>query len=87
MIISNAKDEIIIRALKELKSTYNKLNYKENVIFDLSMCPSMEYYTCLMFKVYSPYSPEPIVSGGRYDSLYKNFKPVSTKKSLASCRL
>ena len=27
-----------------------------------------------MFKVYSPYSPEPIVSGGRYDSLYKNFK-------------
>lgn len=73
-IILDAKDEIIIRALKELKSTYNKLNYKENVIFDLSMCPSMEYYTCLMFKVYSPYSPEPIVSGGRYDSLYKNFK-------------
>ena len=73
-IISDLNDEIIINSLKELKSIYNKLDYKENIIFDLSMCPTMEYYTCLMFKVYSPYSPEPIVSGGRYDSLYKNFK-------------
>lgn len=73
-IISETEDEIILKALKELKSTYNKINCKENVVFDLSMCPTMEYYTCLMFKVYSPYSPEPIISGGRYDSLYKNFK-------------
>ncbi len=73
-IISNVEDEIILKSLKELRSTYNKMSCKENVIFDLSMCPTMEYYTCLMFKVYSPYSPEPIVSGGRYDSLYKKFK-------------
>lgn len=73
-IISETEDEIILRALKELRITYNNMKYKDNVIFDLSMVPSMEYYTCLMFKVYSPYSPEPIISGGRYDSLYKNFK-------------
>lgn len=73
-IIENAKDEVIVNSLKDLRSIYNQIGEKENIIFDLSMCPTMEYYTCLMFKVYSPYSPEPIVSGGRYDSLYKNFK-------------
>lgn len=73
-IIENMKDEIILNDLKQLRKIYDNLKNKDNVIFDLSMCPTMEYYTCLMFKVYSPYSPEPIVSGGRYDSLYKNFK-------------
>lgn len=73
-VILEAKDEIILKALKELRLTFDKMNNKDNIIFDLSMCPTMEYYTCLMFKVYSLYSPEPIVSGGRYDSLYKNFK-------------
>lgn len=73
-VIAETEDETILIALKELRCTYNKLTNKENIVFDLSMCPTMEYYTCLMFKVYSPYSPEPIVSGGRYDSLYKNFK-------------
>lgn len=72
--INIIQDEIIVKSLKELKMTYDSLNNKENIIFDLSMCPSMEYYTCLMFKVYSQYCPEPIISGGRYDSLYKNFK-------------
>jgi len=73
-IIQMAEDEIMIETLMELKMTYEKLEKKENVIFDLGMCPTMEYYTGIMFKVYSPYSPEPIVSGGRYDSLYKNLK-------------
>jgi len=73
-IIDSVEDEIILKSLKELRTTYEKTKAKDNVIFDLSMCPSMEYYTCLMFKVYSPNSPEPIISGGRYDSLYKNFE-------------
>ena len=73
-VIQMAEDEVMLEALNELKITYEQLIKKENIIFDLGMCPTMEYYTNLMFKVYSPYSPEPIVSGGRYDSLYKNFK-------------
>lgn len=73
-VIKSVSDEIILSALKELRTIYEKIEKKEDIIFDLSMCPTMEYYTCLMFKVYSPYSEEPIVSGGRYDSLYKNFK-------------
>ena len=38
------------------------------------MCPTMEYYTGIMFKVYSLNAPEPLVSGGRYDSLYEKFE-------------
>lgn len=73
-VIKTTSDEIILIALNELKKIYQSFKNRRNIIFDLSMCPTMEYYTCIMFKVYSPYSPEPIVSGGRYDSLYKNFK-------------
>ena len=73
-IIKDSEDEIIKKSLKELRTIYEKMKNKDDIIFDLSMCPTMEYYTCVMFKVYSPYSPEPIVSGGRYDSLYKNFR-------------
>ena len=73
-VINEIDDEILLKELKQLKSIYEKLSMKENIIFDLSMCPSMEYYTGLMFKVYSSYSPEAIISGGRYDSLYQNFR-------------
>ena len=73
-VTSKTKDSILLDALEELKEIYNKMDNKQDVIFDLSMCPTMEYYTSLMFKVYSKYSVEPIISGGRYDTLYKNFK-------------
>lgn len=73
-IIKDVDDEIILKSLKDLRNIYDRMKNKNDIIFDLSMCPTMEYYTCLMFKVYSPFSPERIVSGGRYDSLYKNFK-------------
>ena len=72
-VIEEIDDVILLKELKQLRSIYEKLSMKENVIFDLSMCPSMEYYTGLMFKVYSSYSPEAIISGGRYDSLYQHF--------------
>ena len=73
-VIVSMQDEVVLKALKELRTTYEKLKIKDNIIFDLGMYPSMEYYTCLMFKVYSQNSPEPIISGGRYDLLYRNFE-------------
>ena len=72
-VIELVQDETVLKALKELKTIYEELKFKDNIIFDLGMCPTMEYYTCLMFKVYSPNSPDPIISGGRYDSIYKKF--------------
>lgn len=71
--INELQDNDMIKILNQLKNTYKKMSMKENIIFDLSMCPSMEYYTGIMFKVYTPASPEAIIIGGRYDSLYRNF--------------
>ena len=73
-IINETSDKEILEALIELKNIYEKLNNKDSIIFDLSMCPNMEYYTGLMFKVYSPNAPEALISGGRYDSLYEKFE-------------
>ena len=71
--IENINDPIMIEALKQLKETYNKMKKTEEIIFDLSMCPSMKYYTGLMFKLYTLFAPDAIISGGRYDALYENF--------------
>ncbi len=72
-VIQEISDNVILEALKELKNIYKKIENKESIIFDLSMCPLMEYYTGIMFKVYSPNVPEALVCGGRYDSLYEKF--------------
>lgn len=72
-IINDLEDKDMNRILNQLKDTYENMSMKENIIFDLSMCPSMEYYTGIMFKVYTLDCPEAIISGGRYDSLYQNF--------------
>ena len=57
----------------ELKELYETMNMKEQDLFDLACVPNMEYYTGIIFKVYSKYVEEPIISGGRYDKLYENF--------------
>ena len=71
--INNLQDSVMLDALHQLKSTYERMIKNEEIIFDLSMCPSMEYYTGIMFKAYTPNAPEAIISGGRYDALYENF--------------
>ena len=72
-IINEVYDKVILEALLELKHIYEKISNKDYIIFDLSMCPTMEYYTGVMFKVYSKNSPGILVNGGRYDSLYEKF--------------
>ncbi len=72
-IINEVSDKVILEALQELKNIYEMIPNKDYIIFDLSMCPAMEYYTGVMFKVYSPNAPEALVCGGRYDSLYEKF--------------
>lgn len=75
-LIKYLDDEILLKALNELKELNGIININNTdyeVIFDLSMVPTMEYYTGLMFKVYSEFAPSPIISGGRYDKLLENF--------------
>lgn len=72
-------DDIELKeSMMELKRLYETMNMKHRDLFDLACVPNMEYYTGIIFKVYSKYVEEPIISGGRYDKLYNNFgKDVS----------
>lgn len=75
-LINTLDDEKLLQALKELKQLYETTRISNNnyeIIFDLSMVPNMEYYTGIIFKVYSEYVPEPIITGGRYDKLLEKF--------------
>ena len=71
--IEKLEDEELKNSLIELKDLYETMNMKEQDLFDLACVPNMEYYTGIIFKVYSKYVEEPIISGGRYDKLYENF--------------
>lgn len=71
--ICNVSDPKLQGSLKELQELYETMNMKGQDLFDLACVPNMEYYTGIMFKVYSQYVEEPIISGGRYDKLYENF--------------
>lgn len=71
--MDSIKDEILLDAMQELKEVYTSLKNKENIIFDLGMVPSMNYYTGIMIKGYSDFSASPIISGGRYDKLLPHF--------------
>ena len=61
------KDKELKNSLRELKELYETMNMKQQDLFDLACVPNMEYYTGIIFKVYSKYVEEPIISGGRYD--------------------
>lgn len=75
-LMGNLKDKELIQSLNNLKELYENTKISNNdyeIIFDLSMVPKMQYYTGLIFKVYSEYVPDPIITGGRYDKLLEKF--------------
>ncbi len=75
-LINTLDDDKLLQALNELKKLYEIIRVNNNdyeIIFDLSMVPKMQYYTGLIFKVYSEYVPDPIITGGRYDKLLEKF--------------
>ncbi len=75
-LINTLDDEKLLQALNELKKLYEIITLNNNdyeIIFDLSMVPKMQYYTGIIFKVYSEYVPDPIITGGRYDKLLEKF--------------
>lgn len=75
-LINTLDDEKLLQALNELKKLYKIITVNNNdyeIIFDLSMVPKMQYYTGIIFKVYSEYVPDPIITGGRYDKLLEKF--------------
>lgn len=71
-----ASNETSISAIEELKKIYaiiEECGYKDYITFDLSLVNGVSYYTGVVFKGITRYFGEPILSGGRYDSLCSSF--------------
>lgn len=69
-------DSKLIGMLEYLKSIYDALAYlglEESVIIDFGLVNQADYYSSLVFKGYTSKAREPVLSGGRYDNLLKDF--------------
>ena len=58
--------------LGELMDGLDRMGAKGKISFDLALANEYNYYTGLVFKGYTPAGGE-VLSGGRYDNLYKDF--------------
>jgi len=67
------KDGMLVEAIENLEYMYEKAKDKSRVMFDLCMIPTQRYYTGIMVKAYTYHSAQPILSGGRYDNLFRFF--------------
>ncbi len=62
-----------IDSLEDLNKNMKDKGIKQYVSFDLGMISNYEYYTGIIFAGYTYGLGEPIVKGGRYDTLLSNF--------------
>ena len=62
-----------ITSLEELNTNVKEKGIKQYISFDLGMISNYEYYTGIIFAGYTYGLGEPIVKGGRYDTLLSNF--------------
>ena len=62
-----------IASLEELNKNVKDKEIKQFISFDLGMISNYEYYTGIIFAGYTYGLGEPIVKGGRYDTLLSNF--------------
>ena len=69
-------NEKINNALDRLEKVYKILEYygfEKYVSFDLGTIANFDYYTGIIFKVYTYGTGNPIARGGRYDNLLRQF--------------
>lgn len=75
-ILFDGYDEKLIEMLEYLKAIYaslTDLGLEESVIIDFGLVNQADYYSSLVFKGYTSRAREPVLSGGRYDNLLKDF--------------
>jgi ATP phosphoribosyltransferase regulatory subunit len=63
-------------ALAYLKKLYTALcdaGYKDKIVIDLGIVHALDYYTGAVFKGYMAGAGEPVLAGGRYDTLVSKF--------------
>ncbi|EGT3810186.1 ATP phosphoribosyltransferase regulatory subunit [Clostridioides difficile] len=69
----NNKMKQALEELKQVNNLIEECNFLDKARFDLSMITMLDYYEEIMFRGYYPNSYKEILSGGRYDSLTKEY--------------
>ncbi len=72
-----------VNALKALYVELEKLGFGDDVLLDLGLVNGMDYYTGVVFGAYARGTGEQVLSGGRYNGLYKNFGADMTASGFA----
>ncbi|HCC00529.1 MAG TPA: ATP phosphoribosyltransferase regulatory subunit [Ruminococcaceae bacterium] len=62
-----------IQYLQTIYNTLCEMGLQSNIMIDLGLVQQIDYYTGIVFKGYMHGSGEPVLFGGRYDDLYKQF--------------
>ncbi len=69
-------NETALKAIDRLEKIYElitKMGFAKYVTFDLGMLGNLDYYTGITFRAYTYGLGDPIVNGGRYDELLRQF--------------
>lgn len=61
------------KAFDDFKNRLDAISNQENVMIDLSLVSTYDYYDGILFKGYIKGSKEEVLSGGRYDPLTENY--------------
>ena len=69
----NNKMKQALEELKQVNNLIEECNFLDKARFDLSMITMLDYYEGIIFRGYYPNSYKEILSGGRYDSLTKEY--------------
>ncbi|MDD2956193.1 MAG: ATP phosphoribosyltransferase regulatory subunit [Oscillospiraceae bacterium] len=64
----------VLGYLKELYALLEKSGLGSRLMMDFGMVHQAEYYTGILFRAYLKGAGEPVLSGGRYDSLLEDFQ-------------
>lgn len=72
-LTNNKKSLKALDRLEKLYSILSAYGYENYISFDLGMLSQYHYYTGIIFKTYTYGTGDAIVTGGRYDSLLKQF--------------
>ncbi|MCL2492833.1 MAG: ATP phosphoribosyltransferase regulatory subunit [Clostridiales bacterium] len=74
-LFAGAGEEIgqMLRYLKQVTSELSARGFGDQVMLDLGLVNQAEYYSSLVFRGYGESAGEPLLSGGRYDTLFRDF--------------
>ncbi len=72
-LAENARSKEAVARLAELYQVLQQYGIEQYVSFDLGMLTQYQYYTGMIFKVYTYGVGDAIVKGGRYDTLLSQF--------------